>query len=427
LISKKKMKKSVSENGVKKPDIIQDQSIGRWRGKSVQNNETSLSSGDQNSTSIFTQPVTILDGSMGVQLCIEGLTDDALFHKIWSASALVHTSFHDNIVSIHRRHIEAGATWITTNSFGVQPTYYSRAFVSEEWEGKMVAHAELAATLAVKARKQAGRPEVRVLGCLPTICESHRPDLFKRLLLEKGEEFCTESYRKLAEALVTGGCDMFLLETINCVEEAVCGLQGIARLPEPARSLPVVLALEGAIRGLDLKPKPERAADAAREILDFNKTCGINLCGFGFNCAPPEEILASLRSVAADSQVSSRLASAGIKICAYSNINDRKKVHDNGFDLETHKMEAIRQRKDLVTKELRTAVLLPKGQEARYMSVGSASIIASNSTTVTVEIDSYRGYVDFVRKFVDNGAEIVGGCCGCGPEGIQEIAATLTA
>ena len=43
--------------------------------------------------------VTVMDGSMGRQLCIEGLPCGELFNKIWAASALADPSYHELIVS----------------------------------------------------------------------------------------------------------------------------------------------------------------------------------------------------------------------------------------------------------------------------------------------------------------------------------------
>ena len=43
--------------------------------------------------------VTIMDGSMGRQLVLEGLPRGDLFHKIWAASALADPAYHELIVS----------------------------------------------------------------------------------------------------------------------------------------------------------------------------------------------------------------------------------------------------------------------------------------------------------------------------------------
>ena len=43
--------------------------------------------------------VTVMDGSMGRQLCLEGLPQGELFHKIWAASALADPAYHELVVS----------------------------------------------------------------------------------------------------------------------------------------------------------------------------------------------------------------------------------------------------------------------------------------------------------------------------------------
>ena len=43
--------------------------------------------------------VTVMDGSMGRQLVVEGLPRGDLFHKIWAASALADPAYHELIVS----------------------------------------------------------------------------------------------------------------------------------------------------------------------------------------------------------------------------------------------------------------------------------------------------------------------------------------
>ena len=70
----------------------------------------------------------------------------------------------------------------------------------------MACDTETAARLAVGARDAAGAEGVvRVFGCLPPLCESHRPDLAVAFLEEEGEDFVRDTYRGIAEALVKGG------------------------------------------------------------------------------------------------------------------------------------------------------------------------------------------------------------------------------
>ena len=60
-----------------------------------------------------------------------------------------------------------------------------------------IRHAELAAELAVEARRRSGLGSyVRILGCLPPICESHNPELFFKYLDANGEDFVRDTYRE---------------------------------------------------------------------------------------------------------------------------------------------------------------------------------------------------------------------------------------
>ncbi|CAD7946620.1 unnamed protein product [Amoebophrya sp. A25] len=434
--------------------------------------------------------ITLLDGSMGRQLCEEHhLPDDALFRQIWSAAALVREEFHEKVVAVHKDYIIAGSTMLTTNSFGTQPSFYKRAY-EDDYEKRMLCDAELSSKLAVQARTEmnADPSTVLILGSLASLYESHRPDCFLRGVEEDGEEVIAENYHKLAAALVRGGADYLLLETINCWEEAALALEGISRME---RQVPIIIALEGAMRSLKLKPQTGRKAahafrslaaycnpdlvspqhsaslpsskrssrspspskgqgdstalaaqgeEASRsaspslsslvesvipsheEQIEVFENEGLNimdprkselvhrpvaqkprlpvLC-LGFNCAPPEEILDSLKAVKGDEALQQAIKSLDLRVCAYANVNDRKEAHDNGFDVRKDKREAIEKRHDLVKK------------------------IEDPTDATQTPSYAYDGYVDFVGQFIDEGADIVGGCCGCGPDGIQEIGKRL--
>ena len=54
--------------------------------------------------------VTVMDGSMGRQLVVEGLPRGDLFHKIWAASALADPDYHELIVSSA---VGAYSFWLT--------------------------------------------------------------------------------------------------------------------------------------------------------------------------------------------------------------------------------------------------------------------------------------------------------------------------
>ena len=70
-------------------------------------------------------PFTILDGAMGTELIKRGLT---LPKHIWSADANIH---HPKLVQlIHKEYIDAGADYITTNTFRTTPRAYAKARIT---------------------------------------------------------------------------------------------------------------------------------------------------------------------------------------------------------------------------------------------------------------------------------------------------------
>ena len=76
-----------------------DQSVGRWNG-----------GGKSDVASPVKKATALMDGSMGRQLVLDGLEEDALFRQIWAAKALVDPSLHGLVVEAHKRYIEAGST-----------------------------------------------------------------------------------------------------------------------------------------------------------------------------------------------------------------------------------------------------------------------------------------------------------------------------
>lgn len=277
-------------------------------------------------------------------------------------------------------YIQAGSKMITTNNYAVQPNYYRRVF--DDWEDRIPVDTELAARLAVEARARCNAElSVRILGSLPPICESHRPELTAQFIEDEGEEHCVRFYRTAAEALLRGGVDALLGETLNSWQEADLVIKATKDL-----GVPILISMEGALRSHSLKPQPHLAPTIAAKVLAA-KAEGAPIEALGFNCAPPEDIFAALQALQAEG-LTQQLRSAGVRLAAYANCNDRKAVHDAGFDVQKFVSAGpIRVREDL------------KGS----------------------------GYVDWCHRFINAGVSYCGGCCGCTSIEIQELDTSLVA
>ena len=106
---------------------LKDQSKGKWRADKTK------------------EAMVLLDGSMGRQMCLNGLPhgEGTLFTKIWSAAALADPQYNHLVIKAHMDYIEAGSKIITTNSYGTQPHYYEEAFGKETYEKLMLSHAKV--------------------------------------------------------------------------------------------------------------------------------------------------------------------------------------------------------------------------------------------------------------------------------------------
>ena len=155
---------------------------------------------------------------------------------------------------------------------------------------------------------------------------------------------------------IRGGADYILLETINCWEEAALGLEGISRIPNAP---PCIVSLEGAFRGVNLKPHPTKSAHSFRALWPRIKTAPtenpvpivtedehiqqyenkfnlldprhaklvhkenpkpVHVACIGFNCAPPEEILIALRALKEDAALD-----GNIKVLTITYILNKKR------------------------------------------------------------------------------------------------------
>eukprot|EP00931_Biecheleriopsis_adriatica_P029483 TRINITY_DN1749_c0_g1_i3.p1 TRINITY_DN1749_c0_g1~~TRINITY_DN1749_c0_g1_i3.p1 ORF type:complete len:712 (-),score=148.01 TRINITY_DN1749_c0_g1_i3:40-2118(-) len=320
--------------------------------------------------------VEIMDGSMGRLLMNSGVPQDP---DIWSGLSITDEQYHPKVIEAHRKYIDGGADMITTNSYTVQPCYYRKKY--DDWEARLPKDAETSARLAVEAVRQSNldRP-VRVLGSLPPLCESHRPDLATEFIAKEGRDFIVKTYRAIASGLLKGGpVDAFIAETMNTWEEASCAIEAVKDLGKP-----LIVSMQGSLRSLKLKAQPHLAAAIAENILTA-KAEGAPIEALCLNCAPPEDIAAAVK-VLDEKGYRARLHAAGIRLGAYANVQQSKECHEGeGFSAENVGKRVIKVRDDLVNE----------------------------------------GYIKHLHHFIQCGVSYIGGCCGSTPEQIRMLTDSL--
>jgi S-methylmethionine-dependent homocysteine/selenocysteine methylase len=249
--------------------------------------------------------VVLLDGGTGEELMRRGLPDD---RRTWSAAALVQPAFRPLLTAVHGAFLSAGARRVTTGNYAVTP---GCGFTGEQVDALCAVAGELAraAVESQRAREAAAaaaepREPLGVLGCLPPLVESYRPDLV--LPHEEGAQW----YRRIVRALLPYA-DAFLAETMSSIAEAGQAAAAVAQ-EGGARALLVSWTLNGDGRLRSGEP----ATQAVRAALAWP---AVQLEAVLFNCCEPEAVDKALSALRADAALMQALREHGVGLGAYAN------------------------------------------------------------------------------------------------------------
>ena len=220
----------------------------------------------------------------------------------------------------------------------------------------------VAGRLAVQARlesEQLGYRGVRICGSLPPLIESYRPDLVLPY------DQAVAQYLRIVRSL-DDTVDIFLAETMSSIAEAVSAVHAVAEITSRKQTwVSWTLHSDGRLRSR------EHVTDAVHSVLSENVAAVL------FNCSEPEAISRALTEISEATDLLAGIRAASIRLGAYAN------------------------RLTPVAADYAIADTT-KPQEMR--------------TDVTVE-----RYAEFARQWVALGAELIGGCCGIGPEYIADL------
>ena len=168
----------------------------------------------------------ILDGAMGSELIRWGME---LPEHIWSAAA--NLTNPELVLEIHRKYVDAGADYITANTFRTTPRAFGKidGLVTECSSQALPRDVEVnkketviksrkSLFTAVELAKEVASNSVKVLGSIASLEDCYSPELFP------GKNTAITEFRQLGGWLSDAGVDIFLLETMNSIAEAEAGL-----------------------------------------------------------------------------------------------------------------------------------------------------------------------------------------------------------
>jgi S-methylmethionine-dependent homocysteine/selenocysteine methylase len=302
----------------------------------------------------------LLDGATGTELQRRGV-DTTL--PLWSARALIEAPAV--LHAIHADYIAAGADIITTNTFRTQRRTLTRAGLGERARELT----QLAVQIAQEAARQVDR-KVFVAGSISPLEDCYAPQLVPpdgELRIEHAE---------MARDLVQAGCDLLLVETMNTIREAV-----IAARCAATTDLPVCVSFVVGPQGLPPDKVTRASGSGAVDDSHDQPSHG----------SDPLTLLSG-ESMAAAVRAVEHIRPAAILInCVPLAYIDR------AFD------------------ELRAAYRGPIGL---YANVGHAD--DEIGWTLTDDVQP-AAYAQQARQWMQQGAAIVGGCCGTSPEHIAAL------
>ncbi|MBN2181241.1 MAG: homocysteine S-methyltransferase family protein [Sedimentisphaerales bacterium] len=202
------------------------------------------------------QGVFILDGGMGTQLIARGV-------NAGTCNDYLNIEAPDVISEIHRAYLQAGSNAVTTNTFGANEFALKRHGLADEIE-------MINKTGAQIARRAAGQDNY-VLGDIgPT------GDFLEPLGALKPAE-CKDVFARQAEALIAGGADGLIIETMTAIDEITIAIEAAKSV---CGDVPVFASMSfdkagndfRTMMGVDVNTMAQKIVPLGIEAIGFN--CG---------------------------------------------------------------------------------------------------------------------------------------------------------
>ncbi len=239
---------------------------------------------------IAKQRLLVLDGATGTSMQAFHLDDQQYRgHRfadhpvnLRGCNDLLCLTRPDTVLTVHRGFLEAGADIITTDTFNAQRISLA-AYRLEDYVREInLEAAHLARQAAAEYnRRTPNKPRFVAGGVGPTsktLSMSSTPDQLG--VMPFGKQQFAEAYAEQIEALIDGGVDLMLIETIFDVENARVALEETRRIMrEKGRLVPVMLSCSIAT--------PEGFNMMGQDIAEFFlSVMADDIFSVGLNCTP---------------------------------------------------------------------------------------------------------------------------------------------
>ena len=199
--------------------------------------------------------IFLLDGAMGTQLIARGI-------EVGKCNDYLNVESPDVVSDIHRSYFEAGSDAVLTNTFGANKYALGRHGLGEEASKINSAGAQI-------ARRAAGQ-EKYVLGDI-----GPSGDFLEPLGSLKPEEL-KEAFARQAKALLDGGVDGFIIETMTALDEVTIAIEAVKSV---GGVVPVLASMSFDRAGDDFKTMMGVDVETA-----VAKIVSLDVDAVGFNC-----------------------------------------------------------------------------------------------------------------------------------------------
>ncbi len=222
----------------------------------------------------------LLDGAMGTQLIAHGV-------QVGKCNDYLNVESPDVVLDIHRSYFEAGSDAVLTNTFGANKYALGRYGLAEEAAKINSAGARIA--------RKAGGQDKYVLGDI-----GPSGDFLEPLGSLKPEEL-KEAFTRQAKALLDGGVDGFIIETMTALEEVTIAIEAVKSVDG---RVPVLASMSFDRAGDDFKTMMGVDVEAAAA-----KIVSLGIDAVGFNCGTvsldeymelAEKFVSAVRALSAD-------------------------------------------------------------------------------------------------------------------------------